>query len=189
MGGGIDEGCPWCAYNDGLHAWINAYRPLLSSLLPPSDEFHDPGSAFGREEEDEDHDGTESEGPGWWKDDDNYGYTGSGRHNTEDRWNRNFVASGSDGDGAAERLVGSPPGPLSADIIRERRDAAWKMSSWGYVDDDDDGNDGAIDDDDGRFWTNEPPLIINNAMPVFGGTMQWEYIHFNKLRGSLSTDR
>jgi hypothetical protein len=25
MGGGIDEGCPRCAYNDGPHAWIDAY--------------------------------------------------------------------------------------------------------------------------------------------------------------------
>jgi hypothetical protein len=33
------------------------------------------------------------------------------------------------GDGAAKRLISSPPGPLSADIIRKRRDAAWKMSS------------------------------------------------------------
>jgi hypothetical protein len=56
MGGGIDKGRPQCAYDDGPHAWINAYGPLLSSSLPPLDKFHDPGLAFGREEEeDEDH--------------------------------------------------------------------------------------------------------------------------------------
>ena len=62
MGGGIDEGSPQCAYDDGLHAWINPYRPLSSSSVPPSDEFHDPGSAFGREEEEEDHDGDRERG-------------------------------------------------------------------------------------------------------------------------------
>jgi hypothetical protein len=56
MGGGINEGCPRCAYDDGPHTWIDAYGPLSSLSLPPLDEFHDPGSAFGREEEDEDHD-------------------------------------------------------------------------------------------------------------------------------------
>ncbi len=49
----------------------------------------------------------------------------------------NFVASGGDGDGAAERLVGSPPGPPSTDIIRERRDAARMMLSSGNVGDND----------------------------------------------------
>ncbi len=34
--------------------------------------------------------------------------------------------SGGDGDGTAERLVGSLPCPLLADIIRGRRDAARK---------------------------------------------------------------
>jgi hypothetical protein len=55
MGGGINEGRPRCAYDDGPHAWIDAYGPLSLSSLPPSDEFHDLGLAFGREEEDEDH--------------------------------------------------------------------------------------------------------------------------------------
>ena len=36
------------------------------------------------------------------------------------------LRSGGNGDGMAERLVGSPSGPLLADIIRGRRDAAWK---------------------------------------------------------------
>jgi hypothetical protein len=57
MGGGIVEGCPRCTYDDGPHAWIDAYGPLSLLSLPPSDEFHDPGSVFGQEEEDEDHDG------------------------------------------------------------------------------------------------------------------------------------
>ncbi len=34
--------------------------------------------------------------------------------------------SGGDGDGTTERLVGSPPSPLLADIFGRRRDAAWK---------------------------------------------------------------
>ncbi len=55
MGGGINKGHPRCAYNDGSHAWIDAYGPLLSSSLPHSDEFQDPRLAFGQEEEDEDH--------------------------------------------------------------------------------------------------------------------------------------
>ncbi len=62
MGGRIDEGCPRCTHDDGPHAWIDAYGPLSSLSLPPSDEFHDPGSAFGQEEEDEDHDGDRERG-------------------------------------------------------------------------------------------------------------------------------
>ncbi len=34
--------------------------------------------------------------------------------------------SGGNGDGTAERLIGSPPGPSLADIIGGRRDAAQK---------------------------------------------------------------
>jgi hypothetical protein len=37
-----------------------------------------------------------------------------------------IVATGGDSDGTAECLVGSPPGPSLADIIRGRRDAAQK---------------------------------------------------------------
>jgi hypothetical protein len=62
MGWRINEGRPRCTYDDGPHAWINAYGPLLSLLLPPLDEFHDPGLVFGREEEDEDHDRDQEQG-------------------------------------------------------------------------------------------------------------------------------
>ncbi len=52
----------------------------------------------------------------------------------------------SDGVGTAEHLVGfPPPGQSAADIVREGKDAAQKLSSRGDVDDDDD-HDGANDD-------------------------------------------
>jgi hypothetical protein len=44
----------------------------------------------------------------------------------KDNGTRTSLQSGGDGDGTAERLVGSPPGLLLADIIQGRRDAAWK---------------------------------------------------------------
>ncbi len=37
-----------------------------------------------------------------------------------------WLCSGGNSNGTAERLVGSPPGPSLADIIRGRRDAARK---------------------------------------------------------------
>jgi hypothetical protein len=44
----------------------------------------------------------------------------------KDDGNGTSLRSGGDGDGTAERLVGSLSCPLLADIIRGRRDAAWK---------------------------------------------------------------
>jgi hypothetical protein len=90
---------------------------------------------------------------------------------------------GGDSDGTADFLVGSPPGPLLANIIHRRRDTARKRcclvailtmttmvqmtmgsSEWMY-----------------------PLWLTNSIMPVLGKQMQWEYIHFNKLRISLGT--
>ncbi len=44
----------------------------------------------------------------------------------KDEGSGTLLQSGRDGDGTAECLVAPPPGPLLADIIRGRRDAAWK---------------------------------------------------------------
>jgi hypothetical protein len=68
----------------------------------------------------------------------------------------------------AKRLIAPFPGPASADITPEGRDASRKPLSRGDVDDDnnDDDDDGA--NDDGWFGKNEPPSNINGVMPVSG---------------------
>ncbi len=52
-----------------------------------------------------------------------------------------------------------------ADIIREGKDTARKLSSRGDVNNDDDNN-GA--NDDRWFWTNKPLWLFNDVMPVLG---------------------
>ncbi len=114
---------------------------------PPSDGFHDPGLAFGREEEDDDDDGDGSR-----ERDEDEGTTMTAtttvavggatpkemkpeirRWRRRRRWHR----------GTSCRLS---PGPSAADIAREGRDEARKLSSRGDVNDNDNGA-----NDDGWF--------------------------------------
>lgn len=138
-------------YDDEPYVGINA-RPSSPSL-PSSDEFYDPGLAFRREEdEDEDDDGDDSLGR----------YEGKETMTTTATMTTatlavDGVTSKDDETVTSSRaavstmappnISSAPPRPSLADILRERRDMARKLSSRGDDDNDDDvaNDDGTMD--------------------------------------------
>ncbi len=110
----------------------------MSSSLPPLDKLHDPGSAFGQEENNND----DNEGDDSRERDGDKGTMMTTTTTTA-------LAEGGARPKDNETVTLSPPGPLLADIICKKRDAAWKLSTCGDVASDDNDDDSV--NDDGRF--------------------------------------